>query len=69
MGLDRLSLGALLLAVVLLVGCDGGGDRPQRLLYGERAQEFRPVAGSVIALGRVLDGTTLGSRFTSCRPA
>jgi hypothetical protein len=39
------------------------------LLYGERVQEFRPVAGSVIALGRVLDGTTLGSRFTSCRPA
>ena len=69
MGLDRLSLGAPLLAVVLLVGCDRGGDRPQRLLYGERAQEFRPVAGSVIALGRVLDGTTLGSRFTSCRPA
>jgi len=68
-GLDRLSLGAPLLAVVLLVGCDRSGDRPQRLLYGEPAQEFRPVAGSVIALGRVLEGATLGSRFTSCRPA
>lgn len=69
MGLDRLSLSVLLLAAVLLAGCDNGGDRPERLLYGEPAQEFRPVPGSVIALGRVLDGTTLGSRFTSCRPA
>ena len=69
MGLDRLSLSVLVLAAVLLAGCDNGGDRPERLLYGEPAQEFRPVPGSVIALGRVLDGTTLGSRFTSCRPA
>ena len=69
MGLDRLSPIVLLLAAVLLVGCDNGGGRPQRLLYGERAQEFGPVAGSVIALGRVLDGSTLGRRFTSCRPA
>lgn len=69
MGLDRLSLSVLVLAVVLLAGCDNGGDRPERLLYGEPAQEFRSVPGSVIALGRVLDGTTLGSRFTSCRPA
>jgi hypothetical protein len=68
-GLDRLSVIVLALAVVLLVGCDNGGSRPQRLLYGERAQEFGPVAGSVIALGRVLDGTTLGRRFTECRPA
>ena len=69
MGLDRLNLTLLLLAVALLGGCDSGGDRPQRLLYGQAAQEFRPVPGSVIALGRVLDGTTLGRRFTSCRPA
>jgi len=66
--LDRLSLAVLLLAVVLLAGCDSG-DRPERLLYGQAAQEFKPVAGSVIALGRVLDGTTLGRRFASCRPA
>jgi hypothetical protein len=66
-GLDRLSV-TFLLAVVLLAGCDSGGGRPERLLYGQAAQEFKPVAGSVIALGRVLDGTTLGRRFTSCRP-
>ena len=68
MGLDRLILVALLLAVVLLAGCDSGGDRPERLLYGQAAQEFSPVPGSVIASGRVLDGTTLGGRFASCRP-
>ena len=67
--MDRLSLAVLLLAVVLLAGCDNSGDRPDRLLYGQAAQEFRPIPGSVIALGRVLDGTTLGGRFTSCRPA
>jgi hypothetical protein len=59
----------LLLAVVLVAGCDNGGDRPERLLYGQPAQEFRPIRGSVIALGRVVDGTTLGGRFTNCRPA
>jgi len=68
-GLDRLILTVLLLAVVLLAGCDRGNDRPERLLYGQAAQEFRPVPGSVIALGRVLDGTTLGGRFTSCLPS
>jgi hypothetical protein len=67
-GLDRLSLTTLLLAAVLLAGCDSGGARPERLLYGEAAPEFQPVPGSVIAIGRVLDGTTLGRRFTSCRP-
>jgi hypothetical protein len=66
-GLDRLSL-MLLVSVALLAGCDGGGARPERLLYGEAAPEFKPVPGSVIAIGRVLDGTTLGRRFTSCRP-
>ena len=69
MGLDRLNIVALLLAVVLLAGCDSGGHRPERLLYGQAAQEFSQVPGSVIALGRVLDGTTLGGRFTSCRPS
>lgn len=69
MGLDRVRLATLLLPVVLLAGCDSRGARPERLLYGEAAQEFKAVSGSVIAIGRVLDGTTLGRRFTSCRPA
>ena len=68
MGLDRLTT-TLLLAAMLLAGCAGSCARPQRLLYGEAAQEFKPVPGSVIAIGRVLDGTTLGRCFTSCRPA
>jgi len=68
MGLDRLTA-TLLLVATLLTGCAGGGARPQRLLYGEAAQEFKPIPASVIAIGRVLDGTTLGRRFTSCRPA
>jgi hypothetical protein len=68
-GLDGVRLATLLLAAVLLAGCDGGGARPERLLYGEAAQELKAVSGSVIASGRVLDGTTLGRRFTSCRPA
>jgi hypothetical protein len=67
-GLDRLTLATLLFAVVLLAGCDSRGARPERLLYGEAAPEFAPVPRSVIAIGRVLDGTTLGRRFTSCRP-
>lgn len=66
MGLDRLSLAALVAAVVLLAGCDEGA-RPERLLDGQPALEFKPVPGSVIASGRVLEGTTLGRRFTSCR--
>jgi hypothetical protein len=68
-GLDGMRLATLLLAVVVLAGCDSGGARPERLLYGEAAQELEAVSGSVIAIGRVLDGTILGRRFTSCRPA
>ena len=68
MGLDGVRLTVLLLAVGLLAGCDKSGPRPERLLYGEAAQEFKAVSGSVLAIGRVLDGTTLGGRFTSCRP-
>jgi hypothetical protein len=68
-GLDGVRFATLLLAVVVLAGCDSGGARPERLLYGEAAQELKAVSGSVIAIGRVLDGTTLGRRFTSCRPA
>jgi hypothetical protein len=67
MGLDRLGRVALLIAAVLLVGCDSQ-SRPKRLLYGEPGAEFKPVPGSVVAIGRVLRGTTLGRRFLSCRP-
>jgi hypothetical protein len=48
----------LLVSVALLAGCDDGGARPERLLYGEAAPEFKPVPGSVIAIGRVLDGSS-----------
>jgi hypothetical protein len=67
-GLDRLTAIIPLVAVVVLAGCDSGGGRPERLLYGQAAQEFEPVPGSVIALGRVVDGTILGRRFALCRP-
>jgi hypothetical protein len=67
MGLDRLGRVALVSVAVLLVGCDNQ-SRPKRLLYGEQAAEFKPVPGSVVAIGRVLRGTTLGHRFLICRP-
>jgi hypothetical protein len=67
-GLDRLSPTILLVAVVLLAGCGSGAGRPERLLYGQAAQKFEPVPGSVLALGRVVDGTILGRRFALCRP-
>jgi hypothetical protein len=67
-GLDRLTAIILLVAVVPLAGCGSGAGRPERLLYGQAAQEFEPVPGSVIALGRVVDGTILGRRFALCRP-
>jgi hypothetical protein len=66
MGLDRVGRVALVLAVALLVGCDSQ-SRPRRLLYGEPAVEFKPVRGSVVSIGRVLRGTTLGRRFLLCR--
>jgi hypothetical protein len=66
-GLDRLSV-VLVAAAALLAGCDSRDrGRPQRLLDGEAAQQFAPVAGSVVTIGRVLDATTLGRRFTSCK--
>jgi len=67
-GLDRLTcvLSVVVVAVVV-AGCDSD-ERPERLLYGQPAAEFRPVSGSVVALGRVLRGTTLGQRFLLCRP-
>lgn len=66
MGLDRLKLTGLVLVVLLAAACNSGG-RPKQLLYGQPAPEFRPVPGSVIAIGRVLRATTLGLRFTTCR--
>ena len=67
--MDGVRLAMLLLPIALLAGCDSGAARPDRLLYGEAAQELKAVSGSVIAIGRVLDGSALGRRFTSCRPA
>jgi hypothetical protein len=64
-GLDRLKWLTFLLIVCVVSACDSGG-RPERLLHGERAAEFRPVSGSVVSIGRVLRGTTLGRRFTRC---
>ncbi len=70
MGLDRLKLEALGVMVVLLAtAACGSGGRPKHFLYGEPVAEFSPVRGSVLAIGRALRGTTLGRRFTLCRPA
>jgi hypothetical protein len=75
MGLDRLKIakgGAALLGAALFaasaVGCEDD-DRPQRLLYGAVAAEFRPVKGSVISRVRVLDARVLGRRFAICAEA
>jgi hypothetical protein len=64
-GLDRLTLTALALVLFVTAACDSGG-RPKRLLYGQRAAEFVPVRGSVIAEGRVLRRSMLGRRLDSC---
>jgi hypothetical protein len=64
-GLDRLSVAALLLVVFAAAACDSGG-RPKRLLYGRPALQFGPVAGSVIADGRVLRRVLLRGRLNSC---
>ena len=55
MGLDRLMLAlAAVVAVVVAAGCGGdGGGRPTRLLDGRPAARFAPVAGGVVAAGRV----------------
>ena len=69
MGLDRLSFVLVVVAAVLVSGCDRyKGGRPERLLYGEAAQELTPVPKSVVTIGRILEGTTLGRRFTQCKP-
>jgi hypothetical protein len=68
--LDRLTLKASGLALLLLAtAACGSSGRPKHLLYGEPASKFAPVRGSVISIGRVLRGTTLGRRFLLCRPA
>ena len=70
MGMDGLTRASVVLALLsaFVSGCDGGKGRPHALLYGEAAAEFKPVAGSVIAVGRVLPGPALGRRFAGCRP-
>jgi hypothetical protein len=68
-GLDRLSLVLLVVVATLLAGCDKDNDkRPDTLLYGEAAQQFTPISGSVVTAGRVLSGTTVGRRFSACKP-
>jgi hypothetical protein len=67
MGLDRLTALTTAILAVALAGCDEDG-RPTRLRYGEAAAEFKPVPGSVVSIGRVVRGTTLGRRFDRCRP-
>jgi hypothetical protein len=64
---DRLTA-AVVCALVLAASACGSSGRPKQLLYGEPVSEFRPVPGSVIALGRALRGTMLGRRFAPCRP-
>jgi hypothetical protein len=68
-GLDRLSVALVVVAAMLLSGCDTDkGGRPARLLYGEAVQELAPVRNSIVTIGRVVDATALGRRFASCRP-
>jgi hypothetical protein len=62
--LDRLRLAPLVLVMLAAAAC--GSGRPSRLLSGERAAEFRPVKGSVIAEGRVVRRMVLGDRFETC---
>lgn len=71
MGLDGLRRAVLVVGLLsaCVTGCHGGTSRPERLLYGEVAAEFKPVPHSVLAIGRVLPGTALGRRFALCRPA
>jgi hypothetical protein len=66
-GVDRLTAAATAFLALALAGCDEDG-RPTHLRYGESAAEFKPVPGSVVAIGRVVRGTTLGRRFLACRP-
>jgi hypothetical protein len=66
-----LKTGATLCATALLLGhagCDDG-SRPERLLYGQPASEFKPVDGSVVTQTRVLRAGLLGRRIMQCLSA
>jgi hypothetical protein len=63
-GLDRLRSCAPVAAVLVLAGCDDG--RPERLLNGQAAAEFRPVEDSVITQTRTLRAGFLDRRFRLC---
>jgi hypothetical protein len=67
-GLDRLIKSAPLCAACLLLAVTGCDDetRPDRLLHGQAAAEFRPVEGSVVSQTRVLRAGFLGRRFRLC---
>jgi len=67
MGLDGLTNVALLaaLSVLLATGCDTS-SRPDRLLDGQAAAEFRPIDGSVVTQTRVVRAAFLGARFADC---
>jgi hypothetical protein len=67
-GLDRLIKGATLFGACLLLAVTGCDDetRPDRLLHGQPAAEFRPVEGSVVSQTRVLRAGFLGRRFQLC---
>jgi hypothetical protein len=68
MGLDWMSIarcGAFVSAALVAAGGEDDG-RPERLLYGAPALEFRPVKGSVISTARELDARALGRRFDLC---
>jgi hypothetical protein len=53
MGLDRLT--ALSSLVFLAAACSSGGGRPEHLLDGQAASQFRPVRDSVITATRMLE--------------
>jgi hypothetical protein len=67
-GLDRLIGGTTLCAAVLLVAVAGCDDdmRPDRLLHGQAAAEFRPAEGSVVTQTRLLRAGFLGRRLQLC---
>jgi hypothetical protein len=64
--LDGLKAGAFILLLFVAAACGSGGSRSRQLLYGGKASEFRPVPGSVIAVGRVIRREALGRRLDEC---
>jgi hypothetical protein len=67
-GLDWMIKGITPCAAFLLLAVAGCDDetRPDRLLNGQPAAEFRPVEGSVVSQTRVLRAEFLGRRLTVC---